>query len=153
GIHYQIRRSDSRRAFLFRSDAVSRLSADHERLANGAVLQQLQYSLPGIETVSSGARSPREAAWRGFGPERRTAVSVSPGEGEERGTCAADRRARSHRRRVGLCPLRSGALPHVFLPDREGQAVRGFRSPQMPVSLLLLHGPGLWFDPREVANL
>src|SRR5437773_7379989 len=58
--------------------------------------QQLQYPVPGIETASSGARGPREAAWRGFGPERRTAVSVSRGEGEERGTGAADRRARSH---------------------------------------------------------
>src|SRR5206468_9438447 len=97
GIHFQIRGSDSRRAVLLRPDAVSRLSAaDHERLANGAVLRQLQYPLPGIETVSSGARGPREAAWRGFGPERRTAVSVSRGEGEERGTGAADRRARSH---------------------------------------------------------
>src|SRR3989337_4177307 len=131
-----MRRSDSRRAFLLRPDAVSRLSADHERLANCSVLQQLQYPLPGIETVSSGARGPREAAWLVFGPERRAALSVPPGEGEKGGSCSADRRRRSHRRWADLCPFRSGALPHVFLPEREGQAVRGFRTPQVPVSLL-----------------
>jgi len=37
--------------------------------------------------------------------------------------------SRSHRRRADLCPFGSGALPHVFLPEREGQAVRGFRTP------------------------
>src|SRR6266516_2701896 len=44
-------------------------------------------------------------------------------------------------------------MSHLFLPHGEGQAVRGFRTPQVPVSLLIHHGPPLRLYPRQAANL
>src|SRR5947207_12174765 len=35
----------------------------------------------------------------------------------------------------------------------KGKPFVGFRTPQVPVSLLLLHGPRLRLDPRQAANL
>src|SRR5436309_12736327 len=56
GIHFQASGTYSRCAVLLRSDAVSWLLANHEWLADGAILQQLQDSIPGTERVSPSAR-------------------------------------------------------------------------------------------------
>ncbi len=68
---------------MFRPDVVSRLSADHEWLGDGSVLQQPESSLSSIEELSCRTSRTGETAWSKRGGKRRPAVSVSSGEDPE----------------------------------------------------------------------
>src|SRR5207249_4124133 len=115
-IRREVPESDSWCAFMFRSHVVSRISADHERLADGAVLQQFRNPVSGPEGVPSSKRRACEAARPADRRARRTASPISPGENQKRGSCQTNCRTRSHRGGTDLYLFRIGALPDLFVP-------------------------------------
>src|SRR5881409_1337661 len=62
---------------------LSRISADHERLADGAVLQQPEHPFPKAQDISCRAGATSQAARNRFGQKRRTAIQIRSRENQE----------------------------------------------------------------------
>ena len=66
---------------------------------------------------------------------------------------AQDGRRRRDPKRPRLYFLRVGTMPDIFPQVSKGRPVFGAGQKEMPVHLLLLHGPGIWSDTRKAANM